>query len=101
MDEGMPRIERSEIGLMNIYVGLECFHENIVWKHVNLSSGVDLVLDKTLPGGVQNDRPSRDLQMGSQRLGGGANAMMTGMNPVSNEDEGENSSVRRQCPRAR
>jgi len=41
---------------------------------------VDLVLDQTLPGGIQNDRPSRALQTGNQfeSTSGGCKAIMTG-----------------------
>ena len=66
------------IPIPNIHIE-KYFHENIIGEDVDChlayigrsafiqdtvrTAYVDLVLDEILPGGVQNDRPSQDLQI--------------------------------------
>ena len=94
MHECMPWILRIQI-ITTIHIA-ECFHEHIVGEHVDChwaslegsasvqntegTAYVNLVLDQTLPGDLQNDRLSQDPQMRNQSesMRGGCDAMMTG-----------------------
>jgi hypothetical protein len=88
----LPIIVPTDIILTEI----EYVHEDIVWEHVDYHQAyirsvsivqgtvetayVDLVLDQTLPRGVQNDHLSRDFQMRnpSESTSGGCNVTTTG-----------------------
>jgi len=74
MDECTPPILPSVRGLYSFYIKVEYFHKHIVGEHVDchqayigrvsvcsghcITAYLDLVLDQTLPGDIQNGRPS-------------------------------------------
>src|SRR5712671_7677921 len=106
MDECMPRISRRIPGkIVNIYIESKYVHEHVVGEHVDChrayigkvslvqgtvqTTYIDLVLDQTLHGGVQNDRLSRDLQVRNQSVSttGGCRERMTGRSGGLDEDD--------------